>query len=291
MTAPTISIDTLQHRYGAADALAIDRLVFEAGSTAVLGPNGSGKSTLLRLLATVAEVQSGTVRVGGLDPTDQVERTAIRRRLGYVAQRDGLPSRMRVAAFCDYVGALKEIESARLRRRWTTWALDQVGLSHVADDRIGSLSGGMQRRLSIAQALLGSPDLLVLDEPLAGLDAEQRAEIGNLLVALSESITVICATHHAEELAGLCQRVVVVDGGQPVFIGTAASLADRAINRVWEASAQAPGAVCRAVGPGRFRCVGDVVPIGATAVPPTVADGYLAIVRPELPRSHSRAIS
>lgn len=279
MTAPMVAIESVHHRYGAADALAVDRLVFEAGSTAVLGPNGSGKSTLLRLLATVAEVQDGSVRVDGLDPSDQVQRTAIRRRLGYVAQRDGLPHRMRVGAFCDYVGALKEIDAARLRRRWTAWALEQVGLTAVSGDRIGSLSGGMQRRLSVAQALLGGPDLLILDEPLAGLDAEQRAEIGNLLVVLSESVTVICATHHAEELAGLCERVVVIDGGQPVFVGTPESLADRAINRVWEASEQAPGAVCRAVGPGRFRCVGDVVPVGATPAVPSVADGYLAIVR------------
>jgi ABC-2 type transport system ATP-binding protein len=276
MSAPTVALDAVRHRYGSSEALAVDQLVFEPGSTAVLGPNGSGKSTLLRLLATVAEGQSGSIRVGGLDPADQLERTAIRRRLGYVAQRDGLPSRMRVDAFCDYVGALKEIESSRLRRRWTTWALDRVGLAHVADDRIGTLSGGMQRRLSIAQALLGGPDLLVLDEPLAGLDAEQRADIGNLLVSMSTSTTVICATHHAEELAGLCHRVVVVGGGRPVFVGTPATLASQAEGRVWESTEQVPGAVCRAVGPGRFRCVGDALPPGARAVAPTVTDGYLA---------------
>jgi ABC-2 type transport system ATP-binding protein len=280
MTGPSIALHGIQHRYGPADALAVDRLVFEAGSTAVLGPNGSGKSTLLRLLATVAEIQSGSIRIDGLDPEDQLERTAIRRRLGYVAQRDGLPPRMKAGAFCDYVGALKEIDSARLRRRWTTWALERVGLSSVVDDRIGSLSGGMQRRLAIAQALLGGPDLLILDEPLAGLDGEQRAEIGNLLVSLSESTTVICATHHAEELAGLCRRVVVVDGGQPIFVGTPATLAERATGRVWEATEQTPGAVCRAVGPGRFRCVGESPPVDAGPVAPTVADGYLATVRP-----------
>lgn len=280
MSAPTVALDAIQHRYGAADALAVDRLVFEPGATAVLGPNGSGKSTLLRLLATVAEIQSGSIRVDALDPTVQLERTAIRRRLGYVAQRDGLPPRMRVGAFCDYVAALKEIDSARLRRRWSTWALERVGLTEVAGDRIGTLSGGMQRRLSIAQALLGSPDLLVLDEPLAGLDAEQRAAIGNLLVSLAESVTVISATHHAEELASLCHRVVVVDGGQPIFVGTPATLAERATGRVWESDVQTPGAVCRAVGPARFRCVGELVPAGATPVAPTVADGYLATVRP-----------
>lgn len=279
MTAPIVAVRDVRHRYGAKDALAVETLVFEAGSTAVLGPNGSGKSTLLRLLATVAELQSGTVRVAELDPSDQLQRTAIRRRLGYVAQRDGLPPRMRVGAFLDYVGALKEIDSERLRRRWTSWALERVDLGDVADDRVGSLSGGMQRRLSIAQALLGSPDLLVLDEPLAGLDSEQRASVSSLIVTLAESITVICATHHAEELATLCHRVVVVDGGQPVFVGTPATLADQAAGRVWEAAQADPRAVSRAVGPGRFRCVADRIPPGELAVIPTVADGYLATVR------------
>ncbi len=280
MTAPTVAVDSIIHCYGARPALSISRLVFEGGSTAVLGPNGSGKSTLLRLLATVAELQEGTIRVDGLDPTDQLQRTAIRRRIGYVAQHDGFPTRMRVDAFCDYVGALKEIDSARLRRRWTTWALDQVGLSSVAHDRIGSLSGGMQRRLSIAQALLGNPDLLILDEPLAGLDAERRAEIANLFVTLAESVTIVCATHHAEELATLCHRVVVVDGGRPVFVGTPGSLAARAEGRVWETTTAVPAAVSRAIGPGRFRCVAHAVPAGESPVPPSVADGYLAVVHP-----------
>ena len=169
---------------------------------------------------------------------------------------------------------------ARLRRRWTAWSLDRVGLSSVADHRIGSLSGGMQRRVSIAQALLGRPDLLVLDEPLAGLDAEQRAEVANLFVTLAEAITVICATHHAEEFATLCHRVVVVDNGHPIFVGTPDTLAAQATGRVWESTAADPGAVCRAVGPSRFRCVADTVPPGEIPIPPTVADGYLAVVRP-----------
>ncbi|GJM38762.1 MAG: ABC transporter ATP-binding protein [Acidimicrobiales bacterium] len=276
---PVVAVNGIQHRYGSKDALAVERLVFEGGSTAVLGPNGSGKSTLLRLLATVAELQTGTIRVDELDPLDALQRTAIRRRLGYVAQRDGLPPRMRVGAFLDYVGALKEIDSARLRRRWSTWALERVDLADVAGDRIGSLSGGMQRRLSIAQALLGSPDLLVLDEPLAGLDGEQRAAVSSLLVSLAETTTIIVATHHAEELATLCHRVIVVDGGQPVFVGTPATLADQAAGRVWETTAPDQAAVSRAVGPGRFRCVADRIPAGQEAVVPTVADGYLATVR------------
>lgn len=279
MNAPTIAVESIAHSYGRHTALTIERLVFEGGSTAVLGPNGSGKSTLLRLLATVAELQEGSIRVDGLDPVDHLQRTAIRRRLGYLAQRDGLPPRMRVGEFCDYVGALKEIDSARLRRRWTAWALERLDLSAVAGERIGSLSGGLQRRLSIAQALLGSPDLLILDEPLAGLDGEQRADVAAMLVGLAESITVICATHHAEELATLCHRVVVVDNGQPVFTGTPDTLAAQATGRVWESGVADATAISRAVAPGRFRCVGDTVPADRVPVDPTVADGYLALVR------------
>lgn len=278
MTAPTLALDGVAHHYGSKPALSIERIVFEPGATAVLGPNGSGKSTLLRLLATVNTPQTGEVRLGGLDPTDQVERTAVRRRLGYVAQRDGLPPRMRVGEYCDYVGALKEIGSPRLRRRWTTWVLERVGLGHVRGERIKELSGGMQRRLSIAQALIGQPDLLVLDEPLAGLDAEYRAELTALMMARATDATVVVATHHADELATVCPRVVVIDRGVLVFAGTPAMLAARAEGRVWESDQPVPHATSRAVGPGRFRNVADEAPAAAEPVTPTVADGYLAIV-------------
>ena len=186
---------------------------------------------------------------------------------------------MRAGDYLDYVGALKEIESARLRRRWATWALGRVGLTEVASRRIGELSGGMQRRLSIAQALLGGPDLLILDEPLAGLDAEHRATTTSLLATLAESATVVCATHHADELATVCRRAVVVDRGAPVFVGTPATLAGQARGRVWETGAADPRGISRAVGPDRFRTVGDSIPAGCAPAEPTVADGYLALVR------------
>jgi ABC-2 type transport system ATP-binding protein len=279
MNAPTIGIDEVRHRYGTTPALTVERLVMERGATAVLGPNGSGKSTLLRLLATLTVPQVGTIRIDGLDPADPIERTAIRRRLGYVAQHDGLPSRMRVRDYCDYVGALKEIGPARLRRRWTTWSLDRLGLSSVADDRIRTLSGGMQRRLTVAQALLGRPDLLVLDEPLTSLDAEYRGAVTTMLVERSAETTTIVATHHADELATVCDRVVVLDGGHVIFAGQPDALAAKARGQVWETDVADPALPCRAVGPGRFRCVGPVPPPGAELTQPSVADGYLVLVR------------
>jgi len=279
MSAPAVAVTDLTQRLGPSFTLEVERFVSVGGATAILGPNGSGKTTLMRILATLTQPQVGSIRVEHLDPGIPVERTAIRRRLGYVAQSDGLPSRMRVSEFLDYIGALKEIGPDRLRHRWTAWSLDRVGLSSVAGDRIRTLSGGMRRRLSIAQALLGGPDLLVLDEPLASLDAEQRGEITRLLTQQSAITNVIVATHHADELASVCSQVVVLDGGRMVFVGSPADLAALAIGRVWEASTPTDGATCRAVGPGRFHCVGDSPPPSAEAARPTVADGYLTLVR------------
>ncbi len=279
MTAPTIALNGVSHSYGRTVALDLKDLITTGGATAILGPNGSGKSTMLRLLATLLAPQSGSIRIDGLDPTVPIERTAIRRRLGYVAQRDGLPARMRVSEFCDYVAALKEIGPSRLRRRWTSWVLERVGLDHVADHRIRALSGGMQRRLSVAQALLGGPDLLVLDEPLTSLDTEHRDEIAGLIRQTAQNANIVVATHHADELASVCRQVVVLDQGLAVFAGTPTELASLATGRVWESDSPTAHAACRAVGPNRYHCVGDQPPSGATESEPTVADGYLVLVR------------
>ncbi len=278
MSGPTITVTSLTQRHGISFTLRVDSFVSAGGATAILGPNGSGKTTLLRLLATLTQPETGSIRVDVLDPTVPVERTAIRRRLGYVAQSNGLPDRMRVSEFCDYVGALKEIGPDRLRRRWSAWALDRVGLTGVAGDRIRTLSGGMRRRLAIAQALLGGPDLLVLDEPLASLDAEQRGEITGLLAMLAADANIIVATHHADELASVCGRVVVLNGGRMAFVGSPAELASLAEGHVWETGIPTDGAICRAVGPGRFHCVGVSPPPGAETARPSVADGYLTLV-------------
>ncbi|MEO0495239.1 MAG: ABC transporter ATP-binding protein, partial [Actinomycetota bacterium] len=247
--------------------------------TAVLGPNGAGKSTLLRMLATVNAPTGGSLHVDGVDALDPTGRTAVRRRLGYVAQADGLPGRMRVQEYLDYVGALKEIRPERLRRRWAAWALERVELGHVRRERISTLSGGMQRRLTIAQALLGGPDVLVLDEPLASLDAEHRSRVTSLFARLATDATIVVATHHADEMAAISRRVLVLDAGRIVFDGTPDNLAARAIGRVWDSATPDPFAACRAIGPDRYRCVGGSMPVDATAAEPSVADGYVAVVR------------
>ena len=279
MTAPALHVEALRQNAGSVTLLDIERLTLHGGTTAVLGPNGAGKSTLLRLLATVNAPASGSLHIDGVSTDDPIGRTAARRRLGYVAQQDGLPPRMRVHEYLDYVGALKEIGPDRLRRRWAAWALERVELTDVRDARISTLSGGMQRRLTIAQALLGGPDLLVLDEPLTSLDAEHRSRVTTLIAGLASEATVVVATHHADELAAICRRIVVLDAGRVVFDGAPDELARRAEGHVWEASEADPYATCRAIGPERFRCVGGTVPDGAESAEPGVADGYLAVVR------------
>ncbi len=279
MNGPHLVSREIGHDFGPKNVLDLDHLSMSRGATAILGPNGSGKSTLLRLLATVTSPTRGTIRVDGLDPTDGIERTAIRRRLGYLAQDSGLPGRMRVHEYLNYVGALKEIGPTRLRNRWIHWTLQQVGLEGKGTSRIRSLSGGMQRRLGIAQALLGGPDLLVLDEPLTSLDAEFRGRIATLIAELAQSATVVVATHHADELAALCDRAVVLLEGRAAFQGHPQELAQRADGATWETSTPDPSARCRAVGPGRYRCIGSSRPPGAIPAAPSVADGYIAITQ------------
>ena len=277
MSAPTVSLVDVTYRYGDRTVLDIDRLVVSPGATAVLGPNGAGKSTMLRLLATLASPATGSVTVAGGDLADPAQRLAVRRRLGYAGQLDQLPGRMRVREFCDYVAALKEIGPRRRRIRWTGHVLGAVGLSEQAGDRIGSLSGGMRRRLVLAQALLGRPDLLVLDEPLVSLDSEHRAQVVRLVAESAEQRTTIIATHHTDEIAAVCDQVVVLVGGRVAYAGSPVELAGRAAGRTWETSAAVDHPSARAVAPGRYRVVGWQ-PAGGSGVDPTVHDGYLAVL-------------
>ena len=277
MEPPGVVLTDVRHRYGDRVVLDIDRLTVPAGSTAILGPNGAGKSTLLRLVATLARASTGVVAIAGSDVAEPDARLTTRRRLGYAGQADRLPERMRVGEYCDYVAALKEIGPRRRRRRWTDHVLAAVGLAAHQRDRIATLSGGMRRRLIVAQALIGDPDLLVLDEPLVSLDAEHRAAIVRMIVASAPRRTTLVATHDGDEVAAICDNVVIVVEGRPVFAGSPGELADRAVGSVWETSVAVDHPSVRAVGPGRFRVVGWRPP-GASPVEPTVHDGYLAVL-------------
>ena len=272
------SVDGLSRRYGATRALDDVDLTLERGITGLLGPNGAGKTTLLSILATVGEPDAGRVSVFGLDPRQAAQRVEIRRRLGYLPQELGYHRHFTVAAFLDYVAILKEITDRRRRAEEVARVLAAVGLESRARTRIRALSGGMRQRLGIAQALLGHPDLLVLDEPTAGLDPEQRLRFRELLSGLPGDPVIVLSTHQADDIAAICPHVVVLLQGQVHFTGTPADLAATAAGRVWAADERDDRAhLAWRGGDSRWRHVGDDPPAGADLVGPMVEDGYLLL--------------
>jgi len=273
-----VRVDGLSRRYGATRALDGVDLRLERGITGLLGPNGAGKTTLLSILATVGEPDAGRVSVFGLDPRQAAQRVEIRRRLGYLPQELGYHRHFTVAAFLDYVAILKEITGRRRRAEEVARVLAAIGLETRARTRIRALSGGMRQRLGIAQALLGKPDLLVLDEPTAGLDPEQRLRFRELLSGLPGDPVIVLSTHQADDIAAICPHVVVLLQGRVQFTGTPADLAATAAGRVWAASERDDRAhLAWRGGDNRWRHVGDDPPAGADLVAPTVEDGYLLL--------------
>jgi ABC-2 type transport system ATP-binding protein len=274
----TVVVDAVAKRFGRNHALDGVSLDLATGVTGLLGPNGAGKTTLLRMLATVLAPDTGSLRLLGRDPADPDDRLQIRRRLGYFPQEPGFFRGFTVFEFVDYVAILKEMTDARRRHDEVRRVVAEVGLDQVSGKKIRALSGGMRRRVALAQSLLGDPELLVLDEPTVGLDPEQRLRFRDVVSRVGDGRTVVLSTHQTEDVAALCHRVLVIDRGRIFFDGTAASLAALAAGRVWVADARSDGAqVAWRNGDGRYRNIGDA-PGGAETVPPTLEDAYLLIL-------------
>ena len=273
-----VSAAGLSRRYGRTIALDGVDLALDRGITGLLGPNGAGKTTLLSILATVNEPDAGRVAVFGLDPQHAAERTEIRRRLGFLPQELGYHRQFTAAAFLDYIAILKEITDRRRRAAEVARVLAAVGLERRAGTRIRALSGGMRQRLGIAQALLGEPDLLILDEPTAGLDPEQRLRFRELLSDLPGNPVIVLSTHQADDIMAICPRVVVLLQGTVHFNGTPAELAATAAGRVWAADQRDSRAhLSWRGGDNRWRHIGDQPPAGAELVTPMAEDGYLLL--------------
>jgi len=281
-TAPSgelLATTGLTKRFGATVAVEDVDLSAGRGIVGLLGPNGAGKTTLLRILATVLAPDSGSTTLLGLDPRVPRERTEIRRQLGYLPQTPRLYGGFTPYEMVDYVAVLKEHTDPAWRRRETRRVLESLGLADTMHQRIRTLSGGMQQRVALAAALIGSPPLLVLDEPATGLDPEQRITLRSVLAETADRGTVVLSTHNTAEVAALCQRVLVMDRGRLCWSGTPAELAGAAAGRVWESPDEEPTALRTwLTGPGARRHVGTL-PDGAVAATPTVDDGYLLVTR------------
>lgn len=276
--ASRVCVDDVFRSFGRVRALDGVSLRAPAGVTGLLGPNGAGKTTLLSIVATVASPDAGRLRILGFDPAEPAQRVEIRRRLGYLPQELGYHRQFKVAEFLDYVAILKEMTDRRERRGEVAQVLAAVGLEPVASRRVRALSGGMRRRLGVAQALLGGPQLLVLDEPTAGLDPEQRLRFRELLSELPGQPVVLLSTHQADDVAAICATVVVLLGGRVRFVGAPAELAGIAAGRVWSAPQRdAEATLSWRSGDGRWRHIGEEAPPGAAQVAATVEDGYLLL--------------
>jgi ABC-2 type transport system ATP-binding protein len=274
----TVRLDHVEKRYGSLRAVDDVSLDLSPGVVGLLGPNGAGKTTLLRMLATVLAPDRGSIEILERSTASGTEREDIRRRLGYLPQDPGFHRGFRAFDFVDYVAILKGMVDRKARHDEVRRVLTLVGLDDVMHRRIRSLSGGMRRRVGIAQSLLGDPELLVLDEPTAGLDPEQRLRFRELLTDRPADRTVLLSTHQTDDVAALCQRVVVLHGGCVRFDGTSAELTAVAADRVWVSDRRDPSAqLAWAGGDGRVRHIGDPPP-GAETVAPTIEDGYLLLV-------------
>ncbi len=232
-----IKITSLTKTYGlggkAVHALNGIDLEIGPGMFGLLGPNGAGKTTLMRILAGIVHPSGGGVNVDGLDLSGEKGRQAVKAMLGYLPQELGLYPELTARQFVDYMAILKGMDDPQARSRRVDQVLELVGLAEAAGRKVKGFSGGMKRRVGIAQALVNDPKLLIVDEPTAGLDPEERIRFRNLLVNLAADRSVILSTHIVEDIGQTCRDMAVLEHGQVLFRGSPAELIEAARSHVW----------------------------------------------------------
>lgn len=284
-----IAIRQLNKEYrGGVHALNDVDLTIPHGMFGLLGPNGAGKTTLMRILAGILRPTSGMIQVGEYDGTTEKGRTAIKRVLGYLPQDLGMYPDLSAREFLDYVGILKEMDNRKLRQQRVDELLEVVGLTSVASRKLKTFSGGMKRRVGIAQALLNDPQLLIVDEPTAGLDPEERIRFRNLLSDLGGNRTVLLSTHIVEDIAQTCQNLAVMKNGRVIFQGTIAEMVRETRGKVWMVTTQGQKpegnvTVVSTLNMGstvQYRVVGEMLPgVGIVETEPSLEDCYVWLMR------------
>jgi ABC-2 type transport system ATP-binding protein len=226
-------IENLTHVYGnGVRALDEVSLTIPRGMYGLLGPNGAGKSTLMRTIATLQAPTSGHIRFGDIDVLKAPE--LLRRTLGYLPQDFGVYPRVSAYDMLDHMAVLKGIAGARERKDTVESLLNQVNLWSVRKKAIAGFSGGMRQRFGIAQALIGDPRLIIVDEPTAGLDPEERNRFLNLLAEIGENVVVILSTHIVEDVSDLCPTMAIICEGRIVKEGAPADLVGQLKGRIWK---------------------------------------------------------
>ena len=229
-----IQIDNLSKVYdNGKQALSGVNLDIETGVFGLLGPNGAGKSTLMRILVTLMLPTNGNVSVNGFDLLK--DRGKVRQMLGYLPQDFRFFSKLKTWEFLDYAAGLSGISNSKIRSAKVDEWLDKVGLFDVRDRSASKLSGGMKRRLGIAQALIGEPKIVVVDEPTTGLDPEERIRFRNILSELAQrDVIIILSTHIVGDISSMCQNLALLHNGRVGFSGSPEELIDQTRGHVWQ---------------------------------------------------------
>lgn len=289
-----ISIESLVKTYRsgnkAVHALNGIDLEIDKGMYGLLGPNGAGKTTLMRILAGIVNKTGGKVVIDGNDLSKESGKQAVKSFLGYLPQELGMYPDLSAVQFVDYMAILKGLDDTPKRREQVEKVLQMVGLSENANRKIKDFSGGMKRRVGIAQALVNDPKLLIVDEPTAGLDPEERIRFRNLLVNLAADRTVILSTHIVEDIGQTCRNLAIVSKGKVIFKGSPASLTQMAIGHVWTLTttqAEKPDHGLTIVSMlhlsegTQYRLVGETVDshLDAQEVNPSMEDGYVWVMK------------
>ena len=263
-------------------------LTIPSGMFGLLGPNGAGKTTLMRILAGILRPTSGDLYIGEYDGNMEKGRMAIKRVLGYLPQELGVYPDLSAREFLDYIGILKGMDDRKFRQKRVGELLEVVSLTNVANRKLKTFSGGMKRRIGIAQALLNNPKLLIVDEPTAGLDPEERIRFRNLLSELAEDRTVLLSTHIVEDIAQTCRNLAIMNNGYVIFQGTTADLTLEARGKVWTVTTtgskpQGDFTVVSTMHMGdsvQYRLVGELAsPNGAVPTEPSLEDSYVWLMR------------
>jgi ABC-type multidrug transport system ATPase subunit len=230
-----LRIDQLTHVYPngtrALDAVTLD---IPRGMFGLLGPNGAGKSSLMRCIATLQIPTQGSIRFGDIDVLADPE--ALRHTLGYLPQDFGVYPRVSALDMLDHLATLKGYSARRERRETVEALLQQVNLWDVRKKALAGFSGGMRQRFGIAQALIGQPQLIIVDEPTAGLDPEERNRFLNLLSEIGEQVVVILSTHIVEDVTDLCPRMAIINRGTVLLTGRPQEAIEALNDRVWKAT-------------------------------------------------------
>ena len=209
-------------------------LTVSSGMYGLLGPNGAGKSTLMRTLATLQEPDSGNIMLDGIDVLKQKEE--VRGLLGYLPQEFGVYPRMSAQDMLNYIALLKGITNTGQRKDAVAWMLQRVNLYSDRRKALTVFSGGMRQRFGIAQALIGNPQLLIVDEPTAGLDPAERNRFYNLLAEIGEQMIVILSTHIVQDVTELCSNMAIINKGQVLYQGRPQDAIAELNGRIWQIS-------------------------------------------------------